>query len=1326
MLLIFVGILFYINGTYAQTDTEFWFAAPAVTKGHANKPIVFRITSYDKPALVTISQPANASFKPIVIQLLSNQMIPIDVTDYLSQIESMPSLNPLNTGIKITATNNISVYYEVVGTNTNGAVVNPEIFPLKGRSAMGVEFIIPSQMRFNNHTGDNPPANNGFIIVATEDNTKVEITLTNPNAFGNKANELYTITLQKGETYSVNGSSHLASLHLGGSFVKSNKPICITIYDDSILIGTNYDLVGDQIVPIVNTGSEFIIVKGALNFPNNLNTDLYYIWATENDTEITINGVTLSTKIDKGKFYEGMIPNGSEFAYITTNNKPVYIFHLTGVGQEATGTSLPSIKCTGSTEVSFVRSTSELFYLNIICKASEIDYFSINGVKNIITASMFTDIPGSSGWKAARININNLPNINNLIPANIRTSITNSNGLFHLGFLNGSASTGARLGYFSNYSKVTLAPNITSSSCLGGNIQLAAKNLPNVIYKWTGPNGFTSTISAPIIANATINDSGYYFVEANLVGCGTSTDSIHITINSLPTFQLIKTSDTVCLGNSKSIQFSLTGKSPWELVYSDGGIKNDTIKNINSSLYSFTVSPLQKTIYSFLSISDSNACLANAAALEFKDTLFVSKLPIADFNYSAIHCEKVATTFTDASIPDLDPIKEWNWDMGNGTKKMLDNNNPFAELYTNWGNYQVKLNLVSQLGCKSDTLKTIAIKSAPTVGYRSPSVCLDGGIAIFKDTSSSPDLATGFTYLWNFNAGPTPIIPAPTYDIGELTKAQPAVLYNKEGTYLVSLIVTTSKGCIDSLVKPFIINGSNPIAQYTVLKDTALCSNEEVIIKDSSWVYPGSIGKLHIDWGDGESSIIEDPVLNNQYKHLYSSNTLFNYGIKVNAYSGGTCVDDSLTNISLVIPPASFTIAPPTTPYLCINDTLHLIPIITGGTGPFTFQFATDNTNASFTNNIIKGLQQGSVNVNVNVKDAKNCLYTYTNSIGFNLPKLPIANFFANDTVICNGDSLSLKGTGGSSFKWYRNGNLEYTNAYESLKIGNEGNYSLIVNDGQCNSLPSTAIKIIEFEIPKISFDYNSISCTNGQLAISTDAVDKYKIHYNWDFGDGASSSLSKPLTHNYATKGEYIVTLKVKNDYCPRYDTLIVGDTVKVIEPVSPSNFTLFLLAEMDTLLRPLKIDSGYTAYHWSPTRYLSNPFIATPIFNGPGSSGRSLQYTLTRIDPNTTCEVADIYNLDISSDVVVAIPKAFTPNGDNLNDILKLELGAGLKILVDFKIFNKWGKLVFSTRDIREGWDGRVNGVDQEMDAYTYFIEYINYKDDLLRKKGTFALLR
>ena len=102
------------------------------------------------------------------------------------------------------------------------------------------------------------------------------------------------------------------------------------------------------------------------------------------------------------------------------------------------------------------------------------------------------------------------------------------------------------------------------------------------------------------------------------------------------------------------------------------------------------------------------------------------------------------------------------------------------------------------------------------------------------------------------------------------------------------------------------------------------------------------------------------------------------------------------------------------------------------------------------------------------------------------------------------------------------------------------------------------------------------------------------------------------------------------------------------------------------------------------------------------------------------------DIYYIDVSNTIVVAIPKAFTPNRDNLNDVLKIEYGAGLKTFNFFRIFNRFGKIVFQTNRLTDSWDGKFNGIDQEMDAYTYLIDYVTYKDEHITKTGSFILLR
>jgi gliding motility-associated-like protein len=88
--------------------------------------------------------------------------------------------------------------------------------------------------------------------------------------------------------------------------------------------------------------------------------------------------------------------------------------------------------------------------------------------------------------------------------------------------------------------------------------------------------------------------------------------------------------------------------------------------------------------------------------------------------------------------------------------------------------------------------------------------------------------------------------------------------------------------------------------------------------------------------------------------------------------------------------------------------------------------------------------------------------------------------------------------------------------------------------------------------------------------------------------------------------------------------------------------------------------------------------------------------------------------------------VPKAWTPNRDNLNDVLKIEYGAGLKTFNFFRIFNRFGKIVFQTNRLTDSWDGKFNGIDQEMDAYTYLIDYVTYKDEHITKTGSFILLR
>jgi hypothetical protein len=102
-----------------------------------------------------------------------------------------------------------------------------------------------------------PEAKSAFEIVATEDNTIVTIT-PSQNILGHTAGTPFQITLNKGQTYSAVASGITAGAHLGGSKITSNKPIAVTIKDDSVANNGCRDMMGDQIVPTSIIGNEYM------------------------------------------------------------------------------------------------------------------------------------------------------------------------------------------------------------------------------------------------------------------------------------------------------------------------------------------------------------------------------------------------------------------------------------------------------------------------------------------------------------------------------------------------------------------------------------------------------------------------------------------------------------------------------------------------------------------------------------------------------------------------------------------------------------------------------------------------------------------------------------------------------------------------------------------------------------------------------------------------------------------------------------------------------------------------------------------------------------
>jgi hypothetical protein len=438
----------------ASGATEFWLAPPDVTDLNnfpGGEPINLVVMSAGTASTVTIDQPANGAFTPIVVNVMTDASVRVNLTAFKNQLETRPTNTVDNTGLHIVATTPISAYYEI----TN--VTNTSMQTLKGPDALGQEFYIPLQKHasFFNETSYASPhqAFASFEIVATQNGTNVTIYSPVP-VDGHPAFTQFTISLNRGQTYSsgYTGTNWQVPFnHPSGAVVLADKPVAVSIKDDSVHnpSGGCMSLLSDQIVPVSALGSDYIAVKGSLN---NNGDESVNILATRNGTQVFLNGAaTPVATLFAGEYYfldMDYLATSADNAVFIHASQPIYATHISGFGCEMGMALLPQLGLGGSQDVQFVRDDAQTFQLMLLSPTTAVNAFTISGPGTaMINPASFVTVPGTGGaWKAARIQYNATQ-----VPLDMAFHVSNPAGYFALGVLNGAASTGARYGYLSRF-----------------------------------------------------------------------------------------------------------------------------------------------------------------------------------------------------------------------------------------------------------------------------------------------------------------------------------------------------------------------------------------------------------------------------------------------------------------------------------------------------------------------------------------------------------------------------------------------------------------------------------------------------------------------------------------------------------------------------------------------------------------------------------------------------------------------------------------------------------------------------------------------------------
>gem|GEM_PF-5774694 len=292
-----------------------------------------------------------------------------------------------------------------------------------------------------------------------------------------------------------------------------------------------------------------------------------------------------------------------------------------------------------------------------------------------------------------------------------------------------------------------------------------------------------------------------------------------------------------------------------------------------------------------------------------------------------------------------------------------------------------------------------------------------------------------------------------------------------------------------------------------------------------------------------------------------------------------------------------------------------------------------------------------------------------------------------SDTSICATEgTVTLTAPNGHTWLW------STASTAQSISVNASGTYWVNIPGG-CDSLQSDTFHVSINPMPVVTLRPDTTVCAGVQLRIGS--PEPPGMAYAWNTGSTDSSIY-------ITTAGTYILT--VSKDGCSATGSTNLG-VIDAPSPISLGPDTIVCRGE------EVVLTSNYSQTRWSDGSYKKS---ITVYVSGTYWASVSNQCGVT----------ADSVHVDVE-DCDLWFPNAFTPNGDNLNDIARVV--GNLKMFKGFalSIFNRWGQRVFFTNDIYSGWDGIFNGVRQDLGVYFYMIFYtLEGKQHML--KGDLQLIR
>ena len=703
---------------------------------------------------------------------------------------------------------------------------------------------------------------------------------------------------------------------------------------------------------------------------------------------------------------------------------------------------------------------------------------------------------------------------------------------------------------------------------------------------------------------------------------------------------------------------------------------------------------------------------------------FDFQVPLADGSFTTSKLEGCSPLTVNLSYQNQ-PGGTFEWDFGDGTTS--NTNSAPTVIYTNPGTYTITLKVFNPAACNSGdtTYQYITVHPLPIIPPISPVTICSG------DTITIPlnaDIPSTYTWLASNN----------TNTIGESLLAQASntitntITNNSTSMQPINYTVTPVSDVGSCAGSPLPVDVFVELVPYiTTPASNSICSGNTLNIPLTSnpaaatytWVATSNLNITGESTNNQLSNTINDFLTNNG-----SFNETVSYTITLTS-TDHNCVGTPATINTVIYPspvvissnkticngePANIALQsnPPSASFTWIgSDNLNT-------SGESTFLINSSNINDILTNNSLSFQQ---INYTITpVSNPQNCVGAASTTTLTVYPTIQSTIVFTSVNCTNQITFNNITTPPASSFFWEFGDGKSSIDSNPIYTYNSPGTYTVTLNTSNNYNCESQTDTVVQLYVPPIFINDNQTNCIFESTQLSASGG----FAYNWSPSSGlnnptiANPIASPTVTTTYTAN---ITNVNTLGDTC----TQSLTTTVNIIDSTS---YSISAKTDRDTIIK-----GESTTIHAitnKPTKVIWISSNGESLPNNPDvkvSPDITTTYTVSVLDEEgcpkyATTIVWVVSNLCDPADIFV--PNTFTPNNDGNNDLLFVR-GKNITELY-FAVYNRWGEVVFETKDMKKGWDGIYKNMSSDPVVFAWYIKAKCYNGEEIEKKGNVTLIR